>query len=971
MVVAEEIVIRISGDTSDIDGDLKRLKGNLGGLRGGMKKLGAGLAKSGAVMSAAVTAPIIMIGKKIVDVVADYEAQMNLLEVASRSSGVGLDVLDAAVIKVGGDTDLMGISAAEAAEGVTNLFKAGLDATEIFGDLDGYIAGNTKLMGALRGAVDLAAASELNLDQTSELLAISLATFGLEASEAISVTDLYTKAADASVASVADLGAGMTAMGPVMKAFGWSIEDSATMLALLSEQGIAGAEAGTQVRSMMTNLMRPVDDVTEALDELNVELYDSQGRLQDMPHILGQLERAFDGLTEEQKLNYIQTLAGSRGQIAMNALLEQGTIGWKEMEKGIESAATAQQVAEARMQGFRGAMEQLNGVLETLMIKVGKPLLQEFLTPLIGKITEAASGALDSADSWGKWALGIAAVAAVIGPVLLILGAVVSALGMLLSPLGLVVAAVAFLALAWGLNWGGIRDKTFEIVEQLKPELEKVWEWLKVQGPKALKFLEDRWDAMWKGLAPAIDAATPLIKTAFKDIKALLEKELPGLIKNAGTAWDEMWKEFGEDLAKGIKDSEAQFAAAKENVKTLATAGAEALSAWETGLTAIAKALERIILAIEGVVGSLDIEIDLFKDGEFEGPDISSWIKEQKKEYRDFGYAATGITESTLDDIARRWDLGWREMKAAPAQAALVTVEQVGTMETGVGESMTRTAQDWDLNWRNMGTAATEQALVTVEQAGAMGLSFQQAAQDVALFPEAVNTIPPAVETAMVATTTGMTTGITTMRNAWVTGWNQMRADTWTATNSINSVVTSQMNRIKSIITSAMNAAKSAWVSAWNSMRSATASAVSSMVGTMSRLVSSLARVSSAARSAAGAVRGLAGAFSSAASAAGRAASAFAAAAAKMASIRPPSFLAPGSPSPFEETLINIDSLLTSISRGSLPEFGAAMGTAGGAGAIDRSNTTTNNLTLNVYTSASHEPIIADFMLLQSLAGGA
>ena len=52
MVVAEEIVIRIRGDTSDINSKLGKLKGDLGGLRSGFKKIGAGLAKSGAVMSA-------------------------------------------------------------------------------------------------------------------------------------------------------------------------------------------------------------------------------------------------------------------------------------------------------------------------------------------------------------------------------------------------------------------------------------------------------------------------------------------------------------------------------------------------------------------------------------------------------------------------------------------------------------------------------------------------------------------------------------------------------------------------------------------------------------------------------------------------------------------------------------------------------------------------------------------------------
>lgn len=878
MVVAEEIIIRISGDTSDIDGDLSRLKGNLAGFKSGFKKIGAGLARSGAVMSAAVTAPIVMIGKKIVDVVADYEAQMNILEVASRSAGVGIDVLDAAVLKVGGDTDLMGISAAEAAEGVTNLYKAGLDTIEIFGDLDGYLAGNTTLTGALRAAVDLAAASELDLDRTSELLAISMATYGLEASEATNITDLFVKAADASVASVSELADGAAAVGPVMKSFGWGIEDTATMLALLSEQGLAGADAGTAVRSMMTNLMRPVDDVTDALDELNVELFDNQGMMHDWPHIMGQIERAFEGLTEEQKLNYIQLLAGSRGQIAMNALLEQGTEGWKDMEKGIESAATAQQVAEARMKGFRGAMEQLEGVLETLMITVGKPLIQDFLTPLASKITEAASAALSSAGVWGKWALGIAAVLAAAGPVLIILGAIVSAVGALLSPIGLVVAAIAGLALAWGLNWGGIRDKTFEIIAEIAPKLKEVWAWLQEQLPLALAYAKDRWDAMWAGLAPAIEAAIPEIEAAFEAIKNFLEAEIPGAVTETGNFWDQMWKDFGQDVADGIAESKIQIADFRALLQILASDAELIKVQWAGAMSVIGNA---------------------FKLMEADATAAFAHISN-----------ASLLMQADMDTVFAHISTGSQLMQADMDTAFNSMSLGMTTLQTSVSVSMT-------------GIVATVQS------------------------------------------------GLNQIVIAWNTNWMNIRTIVTTAINLMVADFNRGMARMRSIVTSAINSIRAAFTAGWNAMRSIVNSAVNAIVGAINRMVSRLRSIvgaAGAARSAiagvSGAIRAIVGAVSGAIGALGRLAS-------KLASIKPPSFLTGRSPSPFEATLTNIDQLLTSISRGSLPEFSAAMGTAGAAGAIDRSTTTTQNFTMIVNTSASHEPIIADFLLLQSLAGGA
>ena len=108
----------------------------------------------------------------------DFEQNMAILNVAAKGYGLTLDELSAATLKVGGDTSLVGVDAMQTAESITNLFKAGLTAGEVFGDLDSYMAGTATLGGALRASIDLAAASELDMDRASEVAAITLATFG-------------------------------------------------------------------------------------------------------------------------------------------------------------------------------------------------------------------------------------------------------------------------------------------------------------------------------------------------------------------------------------------------------------------------------------------------------------------------------------------------------------------------------------------------------------------------------------------------------------------------------------------------------------------------------------------------------------------------------------------------------------------------------------------------------------------------
>lgn len=221
-----------------------------------------------------------------------FESQMAILGTAVSDTSVTMEQLHDATLTIGADTSLIGVSAAEAGEALTGLYKAGLDTTDIFGDLQGYLAGATELSGAMRAAVDLQAASELDLAQASDLVAISMATFGLGAEDATRIADNFVQTADASVAEVSSLAEAMTNIGPTAAAFGMSLEDTNVALGLLSTRGIAGAEAGTALKSMLVNLMRPTDDVMDAMKALGLSLYDEQGQLKELSTLVADFSEA-------------------------------------------------------------------------------------------------------------------------------------------------------------------------------------------------------------------------------------------------------------------------------------------------------------------------------------------------------------------------------------------------------------------------------------------------------------------------------------------------------------------------------------------------------------------------------------------------------------------------------------------------------------------------------------------------------
>lgn len=157
-----------------------RLRGSLGGAA-----TAAGLAVTAGLVVAGTA--VVGLASSSVGVARDFQSSMAVMSTAVDPVSVGatntadaMAILSKASLAVGSDTALVGVSASSSAEAITGLYKAGLSTGEIFGDLQGYLAGTSELGGALRASIDLAAASELDMNQASGLAAVTLATFGGE-----------------------------------------------------------------------------------------------------------------------------------------------------------------------------------------------------------------------------------------------------------------------------------------------------------------------------------------------------------------------------------------------------------------------------------------------------------------------------------------------------------------------------------------------------------------------------------------------------------------------------------------------------------------------------------------------------------------------------------------------------------------------------------------------------------------------
>ena len=567
-----------------------------------VKQTGAHLINTGAKMTAFITAPIVAIGSKMLSSAAQFETAMNVMALAAKTSGTSMEDLKKAAIAVGADTELVGINAAQAAQAMTNFYKAGLKTNDIFGDMNAYMNEGASLSGALRAAIDMAAASEYDLAAASDAVTIAMATFGISADDATKITDSFVRAADASVASVPELADAMTNVGSSFAAFYANSQDGIeTMdqlnvaLALLSQRGIRGAEAGTALKSMFTNMMRPTDATQEALSKLNVSLYDQEGRLKTLPRLLGEFEEGLKGATEQERNQAIQAIAGTYGMKAMNTLLAEGAAGWAEMETQIANASDTQAAAGARTMGLGAAWENLMGVIETLVLTGTGPLM-ETITGWVRGVTELISKLNNLNPIVFKMIAIFAGVLVAIGPVVTIIGALVTAIGFLISPVGLVIAGIVALGVAFVRANGGIGPTLkrlqsagkvigglFDLFKGRRDNA--VWEWIAgglldigVSFDKAKGLID------WiRNLTSAFDESLPGIQAWWTGVQeAFQEGGILAAIQEAFGSLDEL----GEALAPLREFLAGEITKAWESLKEKATEWAESahasiLATWE------------------------------------------------------------------------------------------------------------------------------------------------------------------------------------------------------------------------------------------------------------------------------------------------------------------------------------------------------------------------------------------------------
>lgn len=426
-ITAAQLLIRVAGDTKDAESSLGTLSGKIDGF-------GKSAMQVGARLSAWVTTPLLGVGAAAVKVAADYDRSMNLLQANTGATGDEMERLRQQAEDLGADLSLPGASAANAAEAMLELSKAGLDVNET--------------LNASRGVLELAAAGQMNNAQAAEVAANALNAFNLEGTEAGRVADLLAAAANKSSGDVTDIADSLKMASAVAASAKIPIEDLVTAIGQMANAGIKGSDAGTSLKQMLLSLMAPTKKAKDLLEQLGIVIYDAQGNMLPMPKLIEQFSASLGGLSQEQRNAALATIFGSDAVRAANVVLMSGVDAFGEMKDAVTQAGAASQMAEAQTEGLGGAVGKIKTALTTAMISAVEPF-KEDLVDLAQEIASAITGFSKLDEATRKTYVSIGLLVVGIGPAMLAIGGLFRAVSALITGFGAMKAAATVVSGAW------------------------------------------------------------------------------------------------------------------------------------------------------------------------------------------------------------------------------------------------------------------------------------------------------------------------------------------------------------------------------------------------------------------------------------------------------------------------------------------------------------------------------------------
>jgi TP901 family phage tail tape measure protein len=364
--VKKRVVINIVGD----DSKFRKTMSGIGGI-----------AKTAAVAATAAFGAVTTATIKTVNAFSRFESQfttvVTLLDESSfktKTLTQGINDLKSGVLKLRSET---GESFENLNKGLFDLISAGIDASEA--------------IDTLRTATKLARAGATNTSIAVDGLTSVIKAYGLNASEAESISQKFFTAQKFGKTTIEELSTGFGDVASNAKSLGVSFEEVVSAVSAATLGAVETNKAYTGLRAVFANIIRPTKEARDEAKRLGIEFNSTSLRSKGLNKFLKDItESANFNSTSLEKLfssveatTTIMALAGEQSGDFDRIL--------GELNDETKLATNFNKALAEQSGNVKQKFDEIRGVVETLIVRIG-----EKLAPAVGKLADEFQGYLDT-----------------------------------------------------------------------------------------------------------------------------------------------------------------------------------------------------------------------------------------------------------------------------------------------------------------------------------------------------------------------------------------------------------------------------------------------------------------------------------------------------------------------------------------------------------------------------------------------
>lgn len=318
----------------------------------------------------------------------DFEAMMSQVKAISGATGQAFDDLTAKAQEMGATTKF---TATESAEAFNYMAMAGWKPQQM---IDG-----------ISGIMSLAAASGEDLGTTSDIVTDAITAFGLTAGDAGHFADVLAQASANANTDVSMLGESFKYVAPVAGAMQYSIEDTSLALGLMASANVKGSMSGTALKTSIANMVKPTNDMAEAMDKYGISITDGEGNLKSLKGVIDNVRGSLGGLSRDEQTAVASTIFGKEAMAGMLAIVNASEEDYNKLSNAIYNANDAAEgMADTMLDNLKGSFTLMQSAIEGTENAFGKrlsPYLRGIaggITDMMPEITDGINAVMDVVD---------------------------------------------------------------------------------------------------------------------------------------------------------------------------------------------------------------------------------------------------------------------------------------------------------------------------------------------------------------------------------------------------------------------------------------------------------------------------------------------------------------------------------------------------------------------------------------------